>query len=598
MSEILRHERFEEERLAALYELNLLDTPPSESFDRITRMASQIFSLPISAVSLTDRDRQWFKSRVGVDHCSIPRDRAPCAQVVESSDVLVIPDFAQDACYADSTLGRSGIRFYAGAPLVTRDGYSLGALCVLGTEPRAAAASEVTALKDLAAMVMAQIELQHAFGRVDPLSGLPSRNQFLDDLADLAAEHPDVARIAVLVDLARPEQIAAYARVMGPSRIDDLVREAAREMRRLVGPERRLYHTAATQFAFLAAPGVRQEDYVQRLAEEHRKARERSMTGMLLTSAIGVSVFKPASTTPQDVLRALYSAVQDARSSSDLISVYSAIADEAYQRRYQLLQDFGPALLADDQLRLVFQPRIDLSTGECAGAEALLRWNHPVLGTVSPGEFVPVIEHSPHVQAMTAFVLDRALDQARRWDEAGHGLVISVNISAANLHEPGFASAVKAALRHHRLAPERLELEVTESAIMQDAGQARHQLDAIAAAGIHLAIDDFGTGYSSLAYLQEIPAQVVKIDRSFVRKLGEGKREQSLVRSMIGLSHDLNYRVVAEGVETIEAADQLAAMRCDEAQGYLYARPLEIRQFEVWLQEYARRAGRASAPQV
>lgn len=588
MSENPSRERLEEQRLGALHELNLLDTPPSESFDRITRMASQIFNLPISAVSLTDRDRQWFKSRVGVDHCSIPRERAPCAQVAESSDVLVIPDFAQDACYADSTLGRSGIRFYAGAPLVTREGYSLGALCVLGTEPRAVATSEVAALKDLAAMVMAQIELQHAFGRVDPLSGLPNRNQFLDDLADLAVEHPDVARIAVLVDLARPEQIGAYARVMGPSRIDDLVREAARELRRLLGPERRLYHTAATQFTFLAAPGVRQKNYLRRLTKQHRLARQRSMTGMLLTSAIGVSVFTPSSTTPQDILRALYSAVQDARSSPDLVSVYSSVADEAYQRRYQLLQDFGAALRADDQLRLVFQPRIDLSTGSCAGAEALLRWNHPGLGAVSPAEFIPVIEHSPHAQAMTAFVLDRALAQARRWAGAEDGLVMSVNISAANLHEPDFATAITAALRRHGVAPERLELELTESAIMQDADQARRQLDTLAAAGIRLAIDDFGTGYSSLAYLQDLPTQVVKIDRSFVLKLGNGEREQSLVRSMIGLSHDLNYRVVAEGVETVEAADQLAAMGCDEAQGYLYARPLEVAQFEAWLPEHRR----------
>jgi EAL domain-containing protein (putative c-di-GMP-specific phosphodiesterase class I)/GGDEF domain-containing protein len=586
MSGTLHTGRFEEERLIALQQLGLLDTPPSESFDRITRMASQIFNLPISAVSLTDRDRQWFKSRVGVEHCSIPREKAPCGQVAETADVLVIPDFQEDAWYADSLLSRSGIRFYAGAPLVTREGYGLGALCVLGTEPRSANGSEVAALKDLAAMVMAQIELQHAFGRVDPLSGLPSRNQFLDDLADLAAEHPDEARLVVLVDLARPEQISDYARVMGPGRVDDLVRGAARQLRGLLGSDRRLYHTAATQFAFLAPRGVRREEYVQRLADGHRRERQLSMTGTLLTSAIGVAVFTPPSTSPQDVLRALYSAVQDARSSPDLVSVYSPVADEAYQRRYRLLQDFGPALLAGDQLRLVFQPRIDLPTGRCVGAEALLRWSHPDLGPVSPGEFVPVIEHSPHAQAMTAFVLETALAQARRWREDGYEIVISVNVSAANLHEADFGSSVQDALRRHGLGPERLELEVTESAIMQDAALARRQLDELAAAGVRLAIDDFGTGYSSLAYLQDLPAHVVKIDRSFVLKLDEGDRESSLVRSMIGLSHDLGYRVVAEGVETAGAADRLLSMSCDEGQGYLFARPLEVGQFATWLQEH------------
>ena len=172
----------EDARLDALHQLNLLDTPASESFDRITRMASHIFGLPISAVSLTDRDRQWFKSRVGVEHGSIPRDRAPCAAVAESTEMLVVPDLLADTRYATSVLAEQGVRFYAGAPLVTREGFGLGALCVLGTEPRAATPAEMTALNDLAQMVMSQIELQHAFGRIGPLSVLPNRPQFLDDL--------------------------------------------------------------------------------------------------------------------------------------------------------------------------------------------------------------------------------------------------------------------------------------------------------------------------------------------------------------------------------------------------------------------------------
>ncbi|MHC2107246.1 putative bifunctional diguanylate cyclase/phosphodiesterase [Methylobacterium sp. CM6246] len=243
-------------------------------------------------------------------------------------------------------------------------------------------------------------------------------------------------------------------------------------------------------------------------------------------------------------------------------------------------------MLAGDQLRLVFQPRIDLPTGRCIGAEALLRWNHPVLGPVSPSEFVPVIEHSPHAQAMTAFVLETALAQARRWRDAKREIVISINVSAANLHEMDFAHSVQVALERLGLEPERLELEVTESAIMQDAINARRQLDELAAAGVRLAIDDFGTGYSSLAYLQDLPAHVVKIDRSFVLKLSEGQKEMSLVRSMIGLSHDLGYRVVAEGIETVEAADLLLAMQCDEAQGYFFARPLEVDEFQSWFEDH------------
>ena len=216
----------EDARLDALAQLKLLDTPPSESFDRITRMASQIFGLPVAAVSLTDRDRQWFKSRVGIDHCSIPRDKAPCAAVAESTVPLVVEDLLADPHYADSVLARAGTRFYAGAPLITSDGYGLGALCVLGTVPRQVSPAELAGLVDLAAMVMAQIELQHAFGRIDPISGLPTRNQFRDDLTDLARDRGGEPRFAVVVDLARDDQISRIARAMGGARVDEMIREA------------------------------------------------------------------------------------------------------------------------------------------------------------------------------------------------------------------------------------------------------------------------------------------------------------------------------------------------------------------------------------
>lgn len=575
----------EEARLDALYKLNLLDTSPSESFDRITRMASQIFDLPISAVSLTDRDRQWFKSRVGVEHISIPREKAPCAQVAESAEAFVIPDLLADACYQTSLLAVQGVRFYAGAPLITRDGFGLGALCVLGTEPRTATASEMASLDDLAQMVMSQIELQHAFGRVDPLSGLPNRTQFVDDLDDLGHDNPGQPRLAVLVDLARAEQLNTGVRVMGSGYIDDMVQEATLTLRATLGPGRTIYHTATTQFAFIAAPDIDEDDCVAQLGLLLEQLRAASNARFVMSATTGVAPFVTGRTSPRDVLRTAQNAALDARASETGVSVYSLSKDGAHRRRFGLLNDFGAALDQPGQLRLVFQPRINLATGTCVGAEALLRWSHPTLGNVPPGEFIPIIEQTSLARPTTAWVLDNGLRQLGAWRTTGRRIQLSLNVSAANLNEADFAQRVQLHLLKHRVPAGMLELEVTESAVMGNCGRAAGQLAALNDAGVQLAIDDFGTGYSSLSYLQRLPAKVVKIDQSFVRNLASDAREQALVRSMISLSHDLDYRVVAEGIETKEAAEMLAQMGCDEGQGYFLARPMELTNFEQWLDD-------------
>jgi EAL domain-containing protein (putative c-di-GMP-specific phosphodiesterase class I) len=197
-----------------------------------------------------------------------------------------------------------------------------------------------------------------------------------------------------------------------------------------------------------------------------------------------------------------------------------------HQRRFGLLHDFRRALDEPGSLRLVFQPRVDLATGRCCGAEALLRWSHPLLGEVSPGEFIPIIEQTSLARPVTAWVLSEAMKQLNAWRAAGLDISMSVNVSAANLEESDFAQTVQAASPQTSDPPEMIELEVTETAVMENAGHALLQLAALEAAGVRLAIDDFGTGYSSLAYLQLLPAQVVKIDQSFILGLEEKSRSR------------------------------------------------------------------------
>ncbi|AMD01583.1 GAF domain-containing protein [Halomonas chromatireducens] len=382
----------EQERLYALHQLNLLDTPPCESFDRLTRMASQLFDLPIAAVSLTDENRQWFKSRVGVEHREIPRHKAPCAEVSDSSQVLVIPDLLKSSCYRDSPLAQSGIRFYAGAPLLTRDGHTLGAMCVLGHEPRAVTEKEQATLRDLAAMVMAQIELQHAFGRVDPLTGLSNRHQLAEDLLDLERDDPGSLRAVLFTEVVEAGELSALHRTMGPAFLDELCRVSARCLQATLGMQSTLYHLGGCQFAHLT-----ELDDGAKLLKEALRLR-RALIGqesagavpVLVHPAIGIAPFRLGESTIDEILRSAHGACLDARQAESGVGLFSEALDDSFQRRFTLLTDIRQALSSDDQLHLVFQPRVSQANGTCLGAEALLRWHHPTLGDVSPAEFIPL----------------------------------------------------------------------------------------------------------------------------------------------------------------------------------------------------------------
>ncbi len=579
----------EDMRLDALRRSNLLDTPPDDAFDRITRMAAELFKVPVAAISLTDSQRQWFKSRVGIGVDAIPRLQAPCARVAEEARLLVVPDLLDDAAYRASPLAALGMRFYAGAPLLTRDGHCLGAMCVLGRAPRAITEGEAAALRDLAALAMAQVELRHAVGRVDAVSGLPNRTQFIDDVRGLGTHRPrGEGRLAVLVSLASPEQFGSAERAMGAGYLDEIVVQGVRMLEAGLRHAGTLYHLAPTEFAFVAPPGTDAVELRVELENWLRRRAAAATSRFVTTARIGVAPFRVGAVTDAELLRDLHSAVQQAHDQDCGVSMFSPERDAVYRRTFWLVNEFGAALDGaaagrKGPLRLVFQPKVDLASGACIGAEALLRWTHPQAGEVAPAEFIPVIERTALMRATTNWVLEAAMHQLAQWRAGGIALELSVNVSAANLLEPDFCVRIVDGLQRHGLPPSSLALEITESALMLNPRLALATLRALDAAGVRLAIDDFGTGYSSLAYLQSLPAQVVKIDRSFVRDIEQDERKRALVATMIKLSHDLGHRVVAEGVETADVLGVLRNADCDEAQGYLYARPLAPEAFADWL---------------
>ena len=243
---------------------------------------------------------------------------------------------------------------------------------------------------------------------------------------------------------------------------------------------------------------------------------------------------------------------------------------EAYSRlrlRTQL-----ESAVENDELRVLFQPIISLGSSEIVGVEALVRWEHPKLGTLSPSEFVPIAEESALITLLGRWVLQQACAHAAVWNRGDRDLYVSVNVSARQLREPVFADEIAAALASSGLAPSKLMLELTESVLIDEvAGQ--NLIDNIAPLGVGIAIDDFGTGYSSLAYLQRFPVNVVKIDRSFVSRLNEDGMRQ-VVKSMAAISSVMGYTSIAEGVETLEEAADLVGLDYGFAQGFLYSHPV------------------------
>jgi EAL domain-containing protein (putative c-di-GMP-specific phosphodiesterase class I) len=236
---------------------------------------------------------------------------------------------------------------------------------------------------------------------------------------------------------------------------------------------------------------------------------------------------------------------------------------------------------------LVFQPRLELATGRCRGAEALIRWRHPQLGNIAPGEFITLAEQTALIHPLTDWVIDNALATGRAMMRRGHALIISVNASPLNLSEPGFDDKLFWALDHHGLEPHQIEIEFTEGTLAANQERATRQLERIRKAGVRIAIDDFGTGFSNLNSLRNVPADVVKIDQSFIRPLTGS--DDFLVRQILSTAHGLGLDVCAEGIETAESYALLRTLGCDEGQGYHIARPMPESHFVQWLEgAYAR----------
>lgn len=435
----------------------------------------------------------------------------------------------------------------------------------------------------------------HKLAYYDSLTGLPNRTLFLQSLVEATRTGADgnVNRFAVVaLDLDHFKDVNDS---MGHNVGDAILRGVGKRLRAAMPESATVSRTGEDEFAItmpLSTDINTARDVGQRVLQVIRGEPFKVFNETFqIRASIGVSTFPDDGIDPDQVLKnadiALNRAKQEGR---DTLKEYSEDFDRAVQQRFQMLRDLRDAM-ERGQLSLHYQPQLDLKTGKIIGAEALLRWfkpdNSKQGGTfISPGEFIPVAEQSGLIVPIGENVMETACAAAVRWRDAGHDIRIAVNVSAAQFSQSDLVNFVDKTLKKTGLAPNRLELEVTESVFMDDIHHTIQTLQQLHALGVELAIDDFGTGYSSLSYLRQFPIDRLKIDQSFIKNALNNHDDAAIARTIVRLGHSLNLKVIAEGVETKDHELFLAAEGCDEVQGYRYSKPVPDEKFVEFITAY------------
>jgi diguanylate cyclase (GGDEF)-like protein len=437
--------------------------------------------------------------------------------------------------------------------------------------------------------------------RFDKLTGLPNRYAFLDRLGqELTRGATGPARLAVMVmDL---DGFKSINDTLGHHCGDELLQAAALRLRRAVAPqspaargdeaalELPLARLGGDEFAALLAdwrgPDAALEA-ARRISAEMRVPFVIDGRDLRLTASIGIAVFPDDGDDVTTLLKHAETAMYHAKElGRDNWQFYNAALTQRAMRRLNMERDLRLAL-EQGQFHLDYQPQVDARTGEVGSVEALIRWNHPRLGPIAPLDFIPLAESNGLIVPIGRLVLRMACEAAAAWVQEGHPLRVAVNLSPKQLKDPELVQHVRETLAITGLGAELLELEVTESVMLEDSAATLATLYALRAAGVRLALDDFGTGYSSMSYLKRMPLATLKVDRSFVGGLPQDKENDSIVRAILSMAKSLGLEVTAEGVETADQARLLTDMGCDLLQGFDVSRPMPAADMVDWLAQSA-----------
>jgi diguanylate cyclase (GGDEF)-like protein/PAS domain S-box-containing protein len=592
---------------AQILEMIATNARLEDVLDRLTRLIESQLTGIYGSILLMDNDGIHLRHgaapslpsayTTAIDGVCIGPEAGSCGSAAYRREVVVVADIETDSLWRDyrALAGAHGLRSCWSAPILSHDGAVLGTFAMYSKEVREPGASETKLIEVATRYAGIAIERKRAEDRIqfmanhDALTGLPNRTLLNDRLtqAMLYARRYDRWATIAFVDL---DNFKFINDSLGHNAGDELLKLVAERMVSCLRPTDTIVRLGGDEFVILLFDQPKIPEAISQTLQKVRAAIAKPIRigahVLTVTCSIGVANYPDDGADGDGLLAnadaAMYRAKEIGR---DNVQLYAPELSIRLQEKIILQEELRNAI-SRSELTLLYQPQVDLRSGRVFAVEALIRWLHPNLGVVPPHKFIPIAEETGLVVLMGDWVLQEACRQNKAWQEAGlPHMTVCVNVSARQFGEKNWVDRVTGVLRKMDLAPEYLELELTESLIMQDSDRAVRTMKELQLLGVGLSIDDFGTGYSSLNALKRFPVSRLKIDKSFVENILEDQNDRAVAKAVISLGHQLNLRVIAEGVETEGQVAFLRANDCDEIQGFIVSQPLPAAELTEFLSD-------------